>query len=174
MISPLPIKILQPLWVTPVGRWRGRRLWEHVAPFEFLAGDMRFLLPISFRCDFCSVPRVPGLYEIAGDCGQEGGAGHDYCYRQGAVMFADGKYWTIPKHIGDQVLYSLMVHFQDPPDEALRRQMYLAVCIGGGSHFRKMAVLDPIIGPEASRYAKAAFGPGQISIVSPSGQNPLC
>lgn len=57
--------------------------WELTAPLTYESPYGTFTVPTGFRCDFCSVPRVPFAYMVAGGLGEGAGVVHDYLYRTG-------------------------------------------------------------------------------------------
>lgn len=46
-------------------------------------GETRIIVPIGFRTDFASVPRIPGIYDLLGGIARAAAVVHDYLYREG-------------------------------------------------------------------------------------------
>lgn len=96
-----------------------------LAPFSYqsdVAGQT-FTAPVGFETDYCSVPRVPGVYDMLGNRARQAGTIHDWLYSSHVV----------PRQMADEVLREMLLlegvcHF-----EAM--EFYLAVRAGGGSHW---------------------------------------
>jgi hypothetical protein len=80
-------------------KFLGGKMWELTAPLTFESAYGTFTAPAGTLTDFCSVPKVPFVYEWCGDIGEQCGALHDYLYQTGIV----------PKDIADRVLYIALV-----------------------------------------------------------------
>ncbi len=100
-------------------------LWELQQPFSYQSdvAGRTFTLPAGFRTDFCSVPRVVGVYDMLGDRARKSGAHHDGLYVSHEV----------PREMADQVLREMLLldgvgHFE-------AEEFFLAVRVGGGSHW---------------------------------------
>lgn len=79
-------KFLTVLHVEPVaGREGGRRQWKLLYPFAYDCDLLRevIVVPAGFITDFASVPRLPLVYWLMNDVGQEAAVVHDYLYRNG-------------------------------------------------------------------------------------------
>ena len=99
--------------------------WELQQPFGYQSDltGLTFTVPVGFRTDFCSVPRVPGVYDILGDRARMSGTVHDYLYST----------QELTRELADQTLRDMlqidgMSHFE-------AEEFYLAVRAGGESHW---------------------------------------
>lgn len=71
-------------------------LWQLTAPFVYqsdVAGET-FTVPVDFQTDLASVPRLPVVYLLTGDCASEAAVVHDFLYTTKPV----------PRHVADAVL----------------------------------------------------------------------
>lgn len=60
--------------------------WELLEPLVYDAGRFGVItVPAGFTCDFCSVPRLPFAFLLAGGIGEGAGVVHDYLYRAGLM-----------------------------------------------------------------------------------------
>lgn len=99
-------------------------LWEHQQPFGFRSKNGKeYWAPIGHRTDFCSVPRVPGVYDILGNRARRAGSIHDDLYGRGVV----------PREEADELLREMLV--LDGISECEAEQFYLAVRAFGASHY---------------------------------------
>ena len=60
----------------------GRGTWRVTAPLVYqsdVAGKT-ITVPVGFLTDFASVPRLPFIWLVAGDCGHEAAVVHDWLY----------------------------------------------------------------------------------------------
>lgn len=100
-------------------------LWELVQPLSFQSDLLGRVItaPVGYRTDFCSVPRVPFVFDILGDRARKSGTLHDWLY---SSHITDRK-------TADDVLREMLLVDGIGPTEA--RMFYLAVRAGGGSHW---------------------------------------
>lgn len=100
-------------------------LWELVQPLSFQSDLLAGVItaPAGHKTDFCSVPRVPFVYDILGDRARKSGTIHDWLYTSHQV----------DRLTADCVLEEMLMVDGIGPAEA--RMFYLAVRIGGGTHW---------------------------------------
>lgn len=106
-------------------------LWELQVPFSFqsdVAGKT-IVCPSGHRTDFCSVPRVPFAYDMLGNRAHKAGTVHDRLYIT----------HELPREMADKVLKEMLL--KDGVGEFEAQEFYLAVRIGGGSHWGP----DPVV-----------------------------
>ena len=101
-------------------------LWELVKPFPYEAveANTRIFVPAGFRTNFCSVPRVPGVYLMLGNRARRAGAVHDFLYQ---TMYMNDR------KMCDRMLWEMVQLCGVSRYEA--DAFYAAVRIGGGSHW---------------------------------------
>ena len=119
-----------------MSRWVGRLavalvqddesgVWQHLEPLGFdsaIAGRV-ITVPVGDTTDFCSVPRVPLVYEMLGNRARRAGAVHDRLY----------KTHELTREMSDEVLREMLV--QDDVDACEAQAFFLAVRMFGGSHW---------------------------------------
>ena len=96
-----------------------------LAPFGYqsnVAGKT-FTVPVGFKTDFCSVPRVPIAYDMLGNRARKAGTVHDWLYSSHEVE----------RQMADEVLREMLILEGVGHLEAM--QFYLAVRAFGGSHW---------------------------------------
>lgn len=100
-------------------------LWELLAPFGYASesSGVRLTVPAGFKTDFCSVPRLPLIYELLGNTARRAGVIHDYIYQTRLLT----------RLAGDRLLREMITVCGLTQAEA--HQFYLAVRIGGSSHY---------------------------------------
>ena len=100
-------------------------LWELMQPlgFESAVAGMTITAPAGTQTDFCSVPRVPGVYDMLGNRARRAGTIHDYLYQSHLVDRATA----------DAVLKEMLL--ENDVDEVTADAFYLAVRCFGGSHW---------------------------------------
>jgi len=56
--------------------------WEVILPlvYESDVAQRTITVPPEFQTDFCSVPRIPGIYDLLGNRARKAGTVHDYLY----------------------------------------------------------------------------------------------
>jgi len=99
--------------------------WKILAPFTYqsdLLGKTITVRP-GFTTDFCSVPHIPGLYEVLGDQFRRAGTVHDWLYSTHEVN----------RETADRVLREMLL--VEGAGEVVAEDFYLAVRVGGGSHW---------------------------------------
>jgi hypothetical protein len=99
--------------------------WSLLAPFSFqsdLAG-VTITVPSGFDTDFCSVPRVPLIYDMLGDRARRSGTVHDWLYTC----------QTYTRELSDQILKEMLL--VDGIDHIEADAFYLAVRQCGGAHW---------------------------------------
>jgi hypothetical protein len=116
--------------------WQGRLAVALIA--DDMAGKWQLLEPLSFQSsvtgklhtapagfitDFCSVPRVPGVYAMLGDRARKAGTIHDHLYTTHEV----------DRETADKVLREMLG--QNGVDDIEAQAFYVAVRVGGGSHW---------------------------------------
>lgn len=119
-----------------MSRWIGRLavalvqddesgLWEHLEPlgFDSLVAGRIITVPVGDTTDFCSVPRVPLVYEMLGNRARRAGAVHDRLYKS----------HELTREMADKVLREMLM--ADGVDEIEAQAFYLAVRMFGGSHW---------------------------------------
>ncbi len=100
-------------------------LWELVQPLTFRSNELKcqFTVPVGFRTNFCSVPRLPFVYWMLGNRARRAGTCHDYIYS--VKLFS--------RRDCDLMLREMVQLCGANKDEA--QQFYLAVRAAGGSHY---------------------------------------
>ena len=100
-------------------------LWELVQPLSFQSdvAGRTLVAPVGHRTDFCSVPRVPFVFDILGDRARKSGTIHDWLYTAHPV----------DREVADEVLREMLL--VDGIGHADAEMFYLAVRAGGSSHW---------------------------------------
>ncbi len=100
-------------------------LWELVEPLSFHSDLLgrTITAPAGHRTDFCSVPRVPFVYDILGDRARKSGTIHDWLYTSHET----------DRQTADMILREMLLVDGIGPKEA--EMFYLAVRAGGASHW---------------------------------------
>jgi hypothetical protein len=130
-------KFLSPLTVRQTAQMdsdktaEGRGLWELVTPLEYQADDGTvYSVPIGFKTDFASVPRIPGVFDMFGDRANLAATLHDYLY---SVDPTTGKHPIPDREAADKLLKEASlaqgVSFE------IAEMLYLGVRLGGSSHW---------------------------------------
>lgn len=104
----------------------GRGLWSFIAPLIYRCkfNDKIYTVPVGFRTDWASVPRVPFLYLLCGDTAHPAAGLHDYLYS--APHKTD-------RATADKILKEAAISTGVPKWRAW--MLYLGVRIGGASHW---------------------------------------
>lgn len=121
--------------------------WRLIAPLIYQSdvADQTFVVPKGFVTNFASVPRIPLVYELAGDTSSEAATVHDYLYSTHVVS----------RDVADAVLREASAITSVP---WWRRQlMWAGVRMFGWSHWGTAAT-DP-----SSSATKAATQPSPES-----------
>jgi hypothetical protein len=100
-------------------------LWELLEPLGFVSAvaGRTVMAPIGHTTDFCSVPRVPLVYEMLGNRARRAGTIHDRLYVT----------HELTREMADNVLYEMLVN--DGVDACEAEHFRLAVRMFGGSHW---------------------------------------
>ena len=116
-----------PLWVDD---WEDQGAWVLLQDLTATVTEddgtvMDLTVPSAFITDFCSIPRLPFVYDIFGNIARKSGALHDFLYQSA----------TQPREWCDLVLRAAL-RVQGVPD-LTAESMYLAVRAFGGPHYGK-------------------------------------
>lgn len=67
-----------------IGTYQGRGLWQLYTPLVYASALLRrtVSVPKDFITDFASVPRIPGIWWIAGGMADEAAVIHDWMYNR--------------------------------------------------------------------------------------------
>lgn len=100
-------------------------IWELITPLTFYSDLLgkAIVAPQGFRTDFCSVPRVPIAFDMLGNRARKSGTIHDYLYTTHITT----------REMADEILREMLVLNGVDEDEA--QMFYVAVRVGGGSHW---------------------------------------
>lgn len=111
--------------VTDVGE-QGRGSWQVTSPFSYQAdsGEI-YTVPVGFVTDFASVPRIPIIFDLVGDRGNEAATLHDYLYSKPHAVST--------REMADQLLKEAALAQGCSPWVAWA--LYLGVRLGGSSHW---------------------------------------
>jgi hypothetical protein len=101
----------------------GKYPWRVTAPLVLTIGYDEYEVPIGYRTDFASVPRIPFIYARYGGKANIPALWHDWCYDCGKDEFT--------RKEADDQFYELMTLFNDPPRWAQRYAMWMGVRLGG-------------------------------------------
>lgn len=125
--------------------WKHRRQWKLVEPLAYrtdVAGGRTIEVPAGYVTDFSSVPRIPIVFTLTGDCAHRAAVVHDYLYgQQGAI--GDG-YLPLTRAQCDDVFHEAMAadgvdDFEDEEPEWRRALMWAGVRAGGWAAWRAKA-----------------------------------
>ena|ERR1035437_8811028 len=95
--------------------------------------------PAAFITDFCTVPRMPLIYDLFGNIARKAGALHDFLYSQA----------THPRDWCDLVLKAALI--AQGVSEIKAYEMWLAVRVKGGPHYgTKTLRMRPCAPPSSS------------------------
>lgn len=103
----------------------GRSLWTLAAPLVYKSDSQldAITVPEGFITDFASVPRIPLVYLIMNDVGQEAAVIHDYLYR----------FKSLPRNEADAILCEALTDLG--VSKWRRTAMWLAVRAFGWSAY---------------------------------------
>jgi len=106
--------------------WSGPQVWELQSPLIYSSDivNMVISVPAGFKTDFCSVPRIPIVFDAVGDLGNRAGTVHDFLYSR--QMF--------DRLHCDSILKEALITCG--VEEWKAQAMYLAVRAFGSSHFK--------------------------------------
>jgi Protein of unknown function (DUF1353) len=109
----------------------GRGVWTLVAPLEYQseAGPI-YSVPIGFKTDFASVPRIPFIFEAFGDKANLSSTLHDFLYSKQS----DNLNPPIDRQQADSLLREATI--AQGCSEAVAEALYLGVRAGGESHWK--------------------------------------
>jgi hypothetical protein len=128
---PLKPEFFTQLNAVKIGTYQGRGLWKLFAPLVYssaIAGQT-ISVPSGFVTDYASVPRIPGIWWVAGGCADEAAVVHDWIYNQQIVS----------RDLADKVFLEAM---EASGVSAWRRYlMYAAVRAFGMWHYGKGKVI---------------------------------
>lgn len=107
----------------------GRGTWMVQAPLAYESDKIgQVVVPVGFVTDFASVPRIPYVFDIAGDKGDMSGTVHDYLYDKDCTL-------PVSRRQADKVLKEGLIAQGVPKWIAF--MMYVAVRLFAKSHYRK-------------------------------------
>lgn len=111
--------------VTDVGN-EGRGSWSILSPLKYQADSgVVYTVPIGFVTDFASVPRIPIIFDLVGDRGNEAATLHDWLY---------SKPHAVPdRETADKLLKEAALAQGCPAWVAWA--LYFGVRLGGASHW---------------------------------------
>lgn len=115
-------------------------VWQLTQKFSYQSdlAKTTFEVPVGFKTNFCSVPRVPGVYDILGDRARKSGTVHDFLYT-----------WPHPpgvnRTLADQVLREMLE--VDGLNTLEADAFYAAVRIAGESHWELGPAGAPVPAP---------------------------
>lgn len=100
-------------------------IWTVLSPFVYQSDvlDRIITVPVGFKTDFASVPRLPGVYLLFGGIGNEAAVIHDFLYTIKQTTRAQA----------DDVFYEAMV--ANGVSRWRAWMMWLGVRAGGSSHW---------------------------------------
>jgi hypothetical protein len=103
----------------------GRGIWEVHQPLIFVSDitGITYTVPVGFITDFLSVPRVPLVFDIMGDCAHEAATLHDWLYTEKVE----------PRFKADRILVEAAIATGIPSWKAWA--MYFAVRAFGSSRY---------------------------------------
>lgn len=121
------VEFLSPLRVENVGKDRWRVFGEFRAKVDDHPRDSQLIIvPEGYETDFASVPRLPFAYLVAGGRAPKSATLHDFLYSiRAGREYADDVFLAAMKAEG--------------VGSIIRRLMYLAVRLGGGSRYEEAA-----------------------------------
>jgi len=104
--------------------------WKIVNPLVYGSDMVGFIVvPEGFITDFASVPRIPIIYAMVGNCSHRAAVIHDYLYRIGAEP-------DVTRKIADDVFYEAMGVKNIP--RWRKWMMWAGVRIGGHGAYKKL------------------------------------
>lgn len=117
-------------------------IWQHLSRFGYRDKDgNEYWCEIGDTTNFCSVPDVPGVYEVLGNRARKSGAIHDKLYTG-----------LVPREKADELLREMLVLNGMSKCEA--EEFYLAVRAFGGPHY---------VSPQASPTTPSQPRPAEVS-----------
>jgi hypothetical protein len=107
----------------------GRGTWKVQAPLVYQSDSVgEITVPEGFTTDFASVPRIPILFDIAGDRGNLAGTVHDFLYDTSCSL-------PVSRTQADKVLREALI--VQGVATWIAYGMYFAVRLFASSHYRK-------------------------------------
>jgi len=104
--------------------------WEILEPLIYVSDIVwKIVVPEGFISDFASVPRIPVIYAMVGNCSHRAAVIHDYLYRIGAKP-------DVKREIADWVFDEAMGVKNVP--RWRRWIMWAGVRIGGRGAYKKL------------------------------------
>jgi hypothetical protein len=108
----------------------GRGDWSIAEPLVYLADSgITYTVPVGFKTDFASVPRIPLIFDALGDRANLAAALHDWLYSVGP----DGKHPVPDRETADKLLREAAI--AQGVSTWVADALYEGVRIGGGSHW---------------------------------------
>jgi hypothetical protein len=110
-------------------------IWMLKSPLVYCSQHLAEIIqvPIGFQTDFCSVPKVPIIYEKWGDRAHREGVLHDYVYCKDSIPVVQ---FDTANELLREAMISRGVHVD------IYEPMYWAVCCFGHKYFHKRNVMD--------------------------------
>jgi hypothetical protein len=97
--------------------------WSVVRSAHFTFNDVYYVIPVGYKTDLASVPRIPFIYARYGGKAREAAVIHDWLY--------DKCVSGITRKEADWVFHAVMELTNDPCKRSQRYMMWLGVRIGG-------------------------------------------
>jgi hypothetical protein len=98
--------------------------WKLREDLQVLVNECSITIPAGFVTDFCSVPKVPVIYEALGDKWRKAGVLHDWLYSFGDV----------PREVADMILREAIISLGGSTLEAAA--VYSAVRLFGAQFYQ--------------------------------------
>jgi len=108
------------------GRWK---LLDSLIYLSDILGEI--IVPQNFITDFASVPRIPVIYAMVGNCSHRAAVIHDYLYRIGAKP-------DVIRKVADNIFDEAMGVKNVP--RWRRWMMWAGVRIGGQGSYKKLKI----------------------------------
>ena len=109
----------------------GRGSWKVLSPLTYQADSgISYTVPIGFITDFASVPRIPIIFDLVGDRGNESATLHDFLYSVDPVTKVHP---VTTRAMADSLLREAAEAQGCPVWVAWA--LYLGVRLGGASHW---------------------------------------
>jgi len=116
-------------------RLKTDEIWVLSHPLRFYSKELDKIIeaPEGFECDFASVPRLPIVYELWGNCTHREPVLHDLGYRKdsGLTFSQANKLFLEAMESTGKPFY-------------IRYPMYYAVCVAGYPSFHKLSINDKL------------------------------
>ncbi len=106
--------------------------WRIVSPLVYISDLVgKIEVPINFKTDFASIPRLPIIYELLGNKAHYEGVVHDYLYRADSIPL-------VTRYVADCVLLEAMKVRKK--NWITRNSVYIGVRIGGWTAYHRHTV----------------------------------